>query len=107
MTFKVKVWHERYLQTQTDDYGPSMLRFLERGQATAATDYVKAQHARTRLRRYMLAGFTDVDYLLTLGTWVPALERDARTVVIRRKEVKLLGRLVFITCRLMWRSNLH
>ena len=98
MNVEANVWHEPYLQTQADDYGPRVRRFLERGQATSATDYVRAQQARTRLRQDMLAQCSDIDALLTPGTLIPAPAHDARSVVIHGKEVKLLGPLISATC---------
>ena len=98
MNVEANVWHEPYLQTQADDYGPRVRRFLERGQATSATDYVKAQQARTRLRQDMLAQCSDIDALLTPGALIPAPAHDARSVVIHGKEVKLLGPLISATC---------
>jgi Asp-tRNA(Asn)/Glu-tRNA(Gln) amidotransferase A subunit family amidase len=98
MNVEANVWHEPYLQTQADDYGPRVRRFLERGQSTSATDYVKAQHARTRLRQDMLARFSDIDALLTPGALIPAPAHDARSVVIHGKEVKLLAPLISATC---------
>lgn len=60
---EANVWHAPYLQTQAEDYGPQVRQFLERGTSTLATDYVKVQHARARLRRDILAACSAVNAL--------------------------------------------
>jgi aspartyl-tRNA(Asn)/glutamyl-tRNA(Gln) amidotransferase subunit A len=94
---EANVWHEPYLQTQADDYGPQVRRFLERGTQTLATEYVKAQKARTRFRRHMLSACGAVDALLTPGALIPAPRLDARTVEVNGREIKLLPAMVSAT----------
>ena len=95
---EANVWHEPYLQTQADDYGPSVRRFLERGKPTLATDYVKAQQAKAQLRQDLLDVCNPLDALLTPGALIPAPRLEARSVCINGLEVKLLPALVSATC---------
>lgn len=94
---EANVWHEPYLQTQADDYGPDVRKFLERGKPTLATDYVKAQQAKARLRQAMMAVFARLDAMLTPGALVPAPPHDARSIMIGGREVRLLQALVSAT----------
>ena len=94
---EANVWHEPYLQTQAKDYGPQVRAFLELGKSTLATDYVKAQRAKARLRQAILAVCTPLDALLTPGALVPAPRLDARSVMIDGREVKLLQAMVSAT----------
>ncbi|GIX47548.1 MAG: amidase [Candidatus Tectimicrobiota bacterium] len=92
------VWHAPSLQRQAADYGPQVRAFLERGRDILATDYVRAQQARARLRRDVLAACAHVDALLTPGALVPAPPLEARTVRLAGREVRLLPALVSATC---------
>jgi aspartyl-tRNA(Asn)/glutamyl-tRNA(Gln) amidotransferase subunit A len=94
---EANVWHAPYLQTRAEDYGPQVRKFLDRGTSTLATDYVRAQHARARLRRDMLAACRSVDALLTPGALIPAPPLEARTVMLAGREVKLLPAMVSAT----------
>jgi aspartyl-tRNA(Asn)/glutamyl-tRNA(Gln) amidotransferase subunit A len=94
---EANVWHEPYLRNQPDDYGPQVRKFLERGRATLATEYVKAQQARAALRRALLAVCASLDALLTPGALVPAPRLDARSVTIGGREVNLLRAMVSAT----------
>jgi aspartyl-tRNA(Asn)/glutamyl-tRNA(Gln) amidotransferase subunit A len=94
---EANVWHQPYLQRQAEDYAPEVRKFLERGRPTLATDYVKAQQAKARLRQEMMAVFASVDALLTPGALIPAPPHSARSVMIAGREVKLLQALVSAT----------
>ncbi len=72
--------------------------YLERGRPTLATDYVKAQHAKARLRRDLLEACGAVDALLTPGGLIPAPPLDARSVAIDGRQVRLLPAMVAATC---------
>jgi Asp-tRNA(Asn)/Glu-tRNA(Gln) amidotransferase A subunit family amidase len=95
---EANVWHEPYLQTQAEDYAPEVRKFLERGKPTLATDYVKAQQAKARLRQEMLAVCAGIDALLTPGELIPPPPHEARSVVIAGREVRLLPALISATC---------
>jgi aspartyl-tRNA(Asn)/glutamyl-tRNA(Gln) amidotransferase subunit A len=95
---EANAWHEPYLQTQAEDYGPQVRKFLERGKATLATEYVKGQHAKAQLRRDMLAACAHLDALLTPGELIPPPLHDARTAVIAGREVNLMAALISATC---------
>lgn len=95
---EANVWHEPYLQTQAEDYAPQVRKFLERGKPTPATEYVKAQHARARLRQEMLTACAHVDVLLTPGELIPPPPHEARSVVIAGREVRLMDALISATC---------
>ena len=98
MNGEANVWHEPYLQTQAEDYAPQVRKFLERGKPTLATDYVKAQRAKARLRHDMLAACAHIDVLLTPGELIPPPAHDARSVTIDGREVSLMGALISATC---------
>jgi aspartyl-tRNA(Asn)/glutamyl-tRNA(Gln) amidotransferase subunit A len=95
---EANAWHEPYLQQQAEDYGPTVRKFLERGKNTLATDYVKAQHAKARFRRDILAACAGVDALLTPGELIPPPLHDARSVIINGEEVSLMAALISATC---------
>jgi aspartyl-tRNA(Asn)/glutamyl-tRNA(Gln) amidotransferase subunit A len=95
---EANAWHEPYLQTQAEDYGPKVRRFLERGRATLARDYVRAQRARTQLCRDMDRVFAHIDALLTPGELVPPPVHEARTALIGGREVSLMTALISATC---------
>jgi aspartyl-tRNA(Asn)/glutamyl-tRNA(Gln) amidotransferase subunit A len=97
MNAEANVWHEPYLQTQAEDYGPDVRKFLERGKPTLATDYVRAQQAKARFRQEMLAVCASLDALITPGALIPAPPHDARSVVIEGRGVRLLRALVSAT----------
>lgn len=94
---EANVWHEPYLANQAEDYGPQVRKFLERGKSTLATEYIKAQQAKTRFRRDMLAVCNAFDALLTPGVLIPAPSLEARSVEIEGREVKLLPAMVSAT----------
>lgn len=94
---EANVWHEPYLRSQADDYAPQVRTFLERGQPTLATDYIKAQQAKARLQREMLAACADVDALLTPGALALPQPLGARSVRIENREVPLLRAIVSAT----------
>ncbi|MBI3302774.1 MAG: amidase [Deltaproteobacteria bacterium] len=95
---EANVWHEPYLQTQAEDYGPQVRKFLERGKPTLATDYVKAQRAKARLRQEMLAACAHIDALLTPGELIPPQLHEARSAMIAGREVSLMAALISATC---------
>ncbi len=95
---EANAWHEPYLTTQAEDYGPGVRKFLERGKTTLATEYVRAQRARTQLCREMDKAFAPIDALLTPGELVPPPLHDARTATIDGREVSLMTALIAATC---------
>jgi aspartyl-tRNA(Asn)/glutamyl-tRNA(Gln) amidotransferase subunit A len=58
-------YHEAYLRTKPDEYGPGVRTDLEAGRYLLATDYVKSQRARTLLKRNFASTFREVDVLAT------------------------------------------
>ena len=94
---EANVWHEPYLRSRGDDYAPQVRKFLERGQPTLATDYLKAQQAKTQLRQDMLAACADVDALLTPGALTLPQPLGARSVMIENQEIPLLRAIVSAT----------
>lgn len=97
MNGEANVWHEPYLRDQGDDYAPQVRKFLERGQPTLATDYIKAQQAKRRLSQEMLAACVDVDALLTPGALTLPQPLGIRSVMIENREVPLLQAIVSAT----------
>jgi aspartyl-tRNA(Asn)/glutamyl-tRNA(Gln) amidotransferase subunit A len=94
---EANAWHEPYLQKQAEDYGPTVRKFLERGKGTSAVEYVKAQRAKARFRRDLLAACDRVDVLLTPGALIPPPLHEARSVTINGKEVSLMAALISAT----------
>ncbi len=68
-------YHERYLETRADDYGPGVRVDLEAGRYLLATDYVKSQRARTLLQHVFADLFKQVDVLVapTLPAFPPVI----------------------------------
>lgn len=95
---EANVWHAPYLQARAEDYAPRVRKFLERGRATLAVDYVKAQRARAQLRRDLLAACARLDALLTPGELIPPPPHDARAVAIQGREVNLMTAMISATC---------
>lgn len=95
---EANTWHEPYLKTQAEDYGPGVRKFLERGKLTLATEYVKAQRARAQLYQEMQAVSTRIDALLTPGELIPPPPHEARSVTIAGREVSLMASLIAATC---------
>ncbi len=94
---EANVWHGPYLRHQGDDYAPQVRTFLQRGQATLATDYIKAQQAKTQLHQEMLTACTDVDALLTPGALTLPQPLGVRSVLIENREISLLRAIVSAT----------
>ncbi len=95
---EANVWHEQRLQTQAEEYGSGVRKFLEEGKATLATDYVKAIQGRALLRRQMQAVFTRCDVLITPGQPIPAPLHSARSVSVAGREFSPLAALVSASC---------
>ena len=95
---EANAWHEPYLNAQAADYGPGVRKFLERGKATSAIEYVRAQRAKTQLTRDMEAAVAALDALITPGELVPPPLHDARTATIAGREVSLMAALISATC---------
>jgi aspartyl-tRNA(Asn)/glutamyl-tRNA(Gln) amidotransferase subunit A len=95
---EANAWHEPYLKAQAEDYGPGVRKFLERGKPTLATDYVRAQRAKTQLCRDMDTAFAHIHALLTPGELVPPPAHEARTATIAGREVSLMAALISATC---------
>jgi aspartyl-tRNA(Asn)/glutamyl-tRNA(Gln) amidotransferase subunit A len=95
---EANVWHEQYLTTRAEDYGPGVRQFLEAGKPTLATDYVKAIQGRARLRRQMQAIFTHCDVLLTPGQPVPPPLHTARSVTVAGRAFSPMTAVVSASC---------
>ena len=95
---EANAWHAPYMQTQADDYGPQVRKFLDRGASTLAADYAKALQTKWHFRQEMLAACASVDALLTPGALTPAPVLGARSITIKGREVKMLPAVVSATC---------
>ncbi|HWP28714.1 MAG TPA: amidase [Chloroflexota bacterium] len=73
-------YHEPWLRTRPQDYGPLVLARLRVGATLLATDYVKAQRARSRLVAQALALFERFDALLTPTVPIAAPRQDESVV---------------------------
>jgi aspartyl-tRNA(Asn)/glutamyl-tRNA(Gln) amidotransferase subunit A len=58
-------YHEPYLKTKAEDYGPGVRTDLEAGRFLLATDYVKSQRTRTLLQRNFRTAFETVDVIVS------------------------------------------
>jgi aspartyl-tRNA(Asn)/glutamyl-tRNA(Gln) amidotransferase subunit A len=95
---EANVWHEQHLQGHAQEYGSGVRKFLEQGQVTLATDYVKAIQGRARLRRQMQAVFSRCDVLLTPGQPIPPPLHTARSVTVANREFSPMAALVSASC---------
>jgi aspartyl-tRNA(Asn)/glutamyl-tRNA(Gln) amidotransferase subunit A len=83
-------YHEPYMRSNIDLYGPGVRTDLEAGRYLLATDYVKSQRARTLLKRVFGDAFKNVDVIAspTLPAFPPVIgdvyvqSGDAREAVI-------------------------
>lgn len=83
-------YHEPYMRSNIDLYGPGVRTDLEAGRYLLATDYVKSQRARTLLKRGFSDAFKNVDVIAspTLPAFPPVIgdvyvqSGDAREAVI-------------------------
>ncbi len=73
-------YHERWLRTRPQDYGPLVRARLRVGAAILATDYLKAQRARGVLIAETERLFDQVDALLTPTTAIAAPRHDEHTI---------------------------
>jgi len=58
-------YHEPYMKTRIDDYGPGVRIDLEAGRYLLAADYVKSQRARTLLQENFAKAWEKVDAIVT------------------------------------------
>jgi aspartyl-tRNA(Asn)/glutamyl-tRNA(Gln) amidotransferase subunit A len=68
-------YHEPYLKSQANDYGPGVRTDLEAGRYLLGTDYVKSQRARTLLKRHFNEAFKHADVIVspTLPAFPPTV----------------------------------
>ena len=68
-------YHEPYMKSKADLYGPGVRTDLEAGRYLLATDYVKSQRARTLLKRVFVDAFKSVDVIVspTLPAFPPVI----------------------------------
>ncbi|MFT4564114.1 MAG: aspartyl-tRNA(Asn)/glutamyl-tRNA(Gln) amidotransferase subunit A [Gammaproteobacteria bacterium] len=91
-------WHAQHLAQRADKYGPKVRKYLQRGQAITAQDYVNARGAKARLKRDILDTLDGYHALITPGSLIPAPPLDARTVSINHRDVSVLPAIVSATC---------
>ena len=65
-------YHERYLRTRPQDYGPDVWERFEVGRMILATDYVNAQRVRTMVSREYAELMEGLDVLVTAVCPIPA-----------------------------------
>lgn len=68
-------YHEPYLKSQANDYGPGVRTDLEAGRYLLGTDYVKSQRARTLLKQHFNEAFKHADVIVspTLPAFPPTV----------------------------------
>ncbi|HEY8492029.1 MAG TPA: amidase [Dehalococcoidia bacterium] len=72
MFSEASAYHERDLRERPEDYGPDVRARLELGELYRATDYLRAQRARTVFVQEVLALLDRFDVLVAPATPVPA-----------------------------------
>jgi aspartyl-tRNA(Asn)/glutamyl-tRNA(Gln) amidotransferase subunit A len=91
-------WHAQHLVQRAEKYGPKVHKYLQRGQAITAQDYVDARGAKARLKRDVLNALDGYHALITPGSLIPAPPLDARAVIINNLEINLVQAIVSATC---------
>jgi aspartyl-tRNA(Asn)/glutamyl-tRNA(Gln) amidotransferase subunit A len=81
-------YHERHLETHFDSYSPDVRGRLEAGRELRSIDYLRAQRARTIMKRECQRVFETVDVLITPTVPIAAPRIDR----IDKTEVAALGR---------------
>jgi aspartyl-tRNA(Asn)/glutamyl-tRNA(Gln) amidotransferase subunit A len=90
--------HAEHLRDRVHEYGEKVRKFLLRGQAASAQDYVRARGAKARFKRKMLSCLETFDALLVPGALIPAPPLGARTVNINNREISVLDAVISATC---------
>jgi len=83
--------HARHLQERADDIDPDVRARLELGMLTPATDYIKAQRARTAFNRQMAATFQRYDVLIAPSSPTATTRIGERTVQVEGQSVPSLA----------------
>jgi len=73
-------FHERYLETQGEQYGADVRGRIEVGRLLLSIDYVRAQRARTLMKEEMKQVLKSVDVIVTPTIPVPPPRIDAPTI---------------------------
>ncbi len=69
---EASAFHDPWLKTRPQDYGPDVRLRLEQGRLFLAVDYLRAQQARTVISREYAELMERVDVLVAPGTPIPA-----------------------------------
>ncbi|MCH8206722.1 MAG: aspartyl/glutamyl-tRNA amidotransferase subunit A [Chloroflexi bacterium] len=89
--------HMEHLRQRPDDIGTDVRGRLQQGALTSATDYIKAQQARTVFNRQVADAMQDYDLLLAPTAPVTAPRIDQTTVVVGDTEESVLALLPRLT----------
>ncbi|MDA0821841.1 MAG: amidase [Proteobacteria bacterium] len=91
-------WHAQHLARRAEKYGEKVYKYLQRGQAITAQDYVNARGAKAQLKRDVLNALDGYHALITPGSLIPAPPLEARAVIVNHCELSVLPAIVSATC---------
>lgn len=86
-------FHQKWLESVPELYGPDVRRLLEQGRDVLAVDYVSAVNARPSFMERFADTMRDSDFLVVPTTTVPAPRLDQTVVKVKGKEVPVYSAL--------------
>lgn len=90
-------YHEPYLKTRAHEYGEDVRARLLTGQFVLATQYLKAQRARTLLRQEVETALRKVDVMVLPTTPIPAPKVDLESVTLGGESYDIRSTLTRLT----------
>jgi aspartyl-tRNA(Asn)/glutamyl-tRNA(Gln) amidotransferase subunit A len=90
-------YHEEWMKTRPDDYGPDVLDRLRLGAFVSATQYLKAQRARRLIRQEVDALLADLDVLVAPVTPIVATPVGQTEVVVEGGRQDVRSSLIRLT----------
>ncbi len=90
-------YHEEWMKTRPDDYGPDVRDRLRLGAFVSATQYLKAQRARRLIRQEVDALLTDLDVLVAPVTPIVATPVGQTEVVVEGGRQDVRSSLIRLT----------
>jgi aspartyl-tRNA(Asn)/glutamyl-tRNA(Gln) amidotransferase subunit A len=95
-------YHERWMRTRPDDYGPDVRRMLEAGMHAPAVNYVRSQRARIRMLAEALNALDKFDVLIapTAGIAAPRIDVGGRALMPNGHPVNMVSEVLRFTAPL-------
>lgn len=90
-------YHEEWMKTRPDDYGPDVRDRLRLGAFVSATQYLKAQRARRLIRQEVDALLADLDVLIAPVTPIVATPVGQTEVVVEGDRQDVRSSLIRLT----------